>query len=474
MSTEKETGPKTDQNELYSLKVKSEFVLNDRAPSLGDLPASVLEPSEGRDDDKRGGKKNKRNKKKRPRDSRASAAEKVCLAILRGDSCPYGDSCKFSHDLKAFLNTREPDITNVEGGCPNFQEKGFCVFGAMCRLGSSHLIKSNGENIRKEGVEAPPPIQNILPKEVLMQLRKRTYPFKTKRAKGNNNHDEDKNDSKKHNDEVLEDKKEEATEQLATIADGGKDEKGSKQTTSAVEDPLRPSLKDAEFNATPMPTKTKKIIDFRNKVYVAPLTTVGNLPFRRIMKKFGADITCGEMAVAGNLLEGKPSEWALLKRHPDEDIFGVQIASGYPDQYTRCCELIEDQMEVDFVDLNLGCPLDIICHKGAGASLMMREKRLKGSLEGITKVLSCPVTIKMRTGWDMERPFAHKLVPKIQSWQLDGVAAIMVSRNMTAYLSSSVSGIICIDLLTLTNDSFAGAWQITLATLPERSRLELY
>jgi len=160
---------------------------------------------------------------------------------------------------------------------------------------------------------------------------------------------------------------------------------------------------------------------------VAPLTTVGNLPFRRIMKKYGADITCGEMAVATNLLQGKSGEWTLLKRHKDEDIFGVQIAAAHADVYERVSEVIKNEnVEIDFLDMNLGCPIDVICQTGAGAKLMLRDNTLRDAVESMGKHLSCPITIKIRTGWDESKPFAHKLVPKIQQFGMGHVGAVML------------------------------------------------
>ncbi|OAD74288.1 hypothetical protein PHYBLDRAFT_111874 [Phycomyces blakesleeanus NRRL 1555(-)] len=195
---------------------------------------------------------------------------------------------------------------------------------------------------------------------------------------------------------------------------------------------------EAEKPLGPIDTERpyKKLIDFRNKTYLAPLTTVGNLPFRRICKEYGVDITCGEMAMAKNLLHGQQSEWALTKRHASEDIFGMQICGSKIDQVVKACELINNETDVDFVDLNMGCPIDLVFKAGAGSALPESRGKMVKMIKGMQTVLDVPVTVKFRTGLKENTPTAHKLIPRFEELNV-GLCTIHGRSRMQRYTKSA-------------------------------------
>lgn len=94
-------------------------------------------------------------------------------------------------------------------------------------------------------------------------------------------------------------------------------------------------------------------------------------------------------------VQGQASEWALLRRHSSEDLFGVQICGAYPDTVTRTVELIDQECTVDFIDINMGCPIDIVVNKGAGSALLMKPMRMKSIVQATSATVNRPITIKV-------------------------------------------------------------------------------
>ena len=137
---------------------------------------------------------------------------------------------------------------------------------------------------------------------------------------------------------------------------------------------------------------------FQGKVVLAPLTVGGNLPFRRLCVELGAQVTVGEMAMVRKLLSGSPSEFALLKSHPDESFFGVQLADRKEDSLAEGARIAESR-GARFVDLNCGCPIHEITRRGLGASLLRKPTKLGRLVDAMKKAVSVPVTVKLRTGW---------------------------------------------------------------------------
>uniref|UniRef100_UPI00359014CC tRNA-dihydrouridine(47) synthase [NAD(P)(+)]-like n=1 Tax=Myxine glutinosa TaxID=7769 RepID=UPI00359014CC len=339
----------------------------------------------------------------------------LCSAFWQGSEgeCRFGSGCRFEHDIETYLKRKLPDLGSQ---CPNIMAYGCCSFGLTCRFFGGHkeCITPISQNAPlHKGIA----VRNLLNRELQQRLRKHSELFtradaylaamgKTRRGLSKSSVISSSvpncGDSFVHNEPLSF-----SFETTANnVGSANFQPNGDVHTMGALTDEDVIRLRQPE----------KKSVDFRNKLYLAPLTTCGNLPFRRVCKRLGADITCGEMAMCTNLLQGQTSEWALLKRHHSEDVFGVQLEGGFPDTMTKCADLLNRSIDIDFVDINMGCPLDLVCHKGGGCALLTKSLKLQQIVQGVVSVLDVPLTVKMRAAVMDKSNLAHKLIPHLREW----------------------------------------------------------
>ncbi|KAI1902017.1 hypothetical protein AGOR_G00040380 [Albula goreensis] len=376
-----------------------------------------------------------------------SGAQKLVVQE-RATGCFYGDKCKFLHNIAEYMKLKPADIGER---CYLFDSFGKCHYGVTCRYAKAHT-SDDLKNIVNEDLwkkhDQRVPVKNSLDKNLQRQLRKRQVSFKASEEylrtinKGKNKSKTKNEDTENSIDErdssCAAEEITPAKPMTEAVAETAVEElSGNTGDCDRTSSSMEPSLRNSFAQPQPCreenaPVKTigaltdvdiiklrpceKKQVDFKDKLYLAPLTTCGNLPFRRVCKRFGADITCGEMAMCTNLLQGQSSEWALLKRHESEDLFGVQLEGCFPDTMTRCAELLNKNIDVDFVDINSGCPIDLVYKKGGGCGLMSRTNKFEQIIRGMNSVLDVPLTVKIRTGVQDKVNIAHKLIPEMKQW----------------------------------------------------------
>ena len=195
---------------------------------------------------------------------------------MRGEECPYGaEKCRFSHDLKAYLTTRPPDI-QVKGfleTCPTFERLGRCQFGCMCRFGDCHINKATGANLEGTpptgGVPAVPQVKNAITVDLRTQLRKNTFPFVCQRSKHQQQRGAKKQEQS--NNVRVETAESSLAAPASAAASAGNAAAAAETETSSSTNGVASAAAPA-VDFSPLPTRTRKIIDFSNKVYVAPLS----------------------------------------------------------------------------------------------------------------------------------------------------------------------------------------------------------
>lgn len=132
---------------------------------------------------------------------------------------------------------------------------------------------------------------------------------------------------------------------------------------------------------------------------LAPMTGVSDLPFRVLVKSFGASLVVSEMiASKAVVLETKNAE-RMSRFVSTERPFSIQLAGCDPETMAEAAKLNEDR-GADIIDINFGCPVKKVVNGMAGSALMREEGLAMRILEATAKAVKIPVTLKMRMGWD--------------------------------------------------------------------------
>ena len=166
---------------------------------------------------------------------------------------------------------------------------------------------------------------------------------------------------------------------------------------------------------------------FRGRLVMAPMSRGTDLPFRRLAAEWGAEVCLGEMAYAHKVVRREGSELALLRRHASERIFGVQLAGKHPEVMAEAARMAEDA-GADFVDVNLGCPIDDATRRGFGAALLRRPTRAAQIVSAMKQAVGLPVTVKLRLGWSSAKPTFLKIARAVEEAGVDAIVLHARSR----------------------------------------------
>jgi len=138
-----------------------------------------------------------------------------------------------------------------------------------------------------------------------------------------------------------------------------------------------------------------------NSILLAPLAGITDPVYRRICKRLGADAVVTEMVSADGLHYKSANTARLMEFDESERPIGVQFFGSDPERLANAAKFAYDRINPDFIDLNAGCPVAKVVKNGSGSALMKTPDLFGKIIEAMSKAVPTPVTVKIRSGWNM-------------------------------------------------------------------------
>ena len=149
-------------------------------------------------------------------------------------------------------------------------------------------------------------------------------------------------------------------------------------------------------------------IFIEDPVILAPMSGVTDLPFRDLVKSFGAGLVVSEMVASAAVIEANKRTTKRIEFRKSGSPTSIQLMGRDPETMAEAAMFCQD-LGADIIDINFGCPAKKVVSGVAGSALMREEQLARKIMHSVVKAVGIPVTIKMRTGWDSKKRNAPEL-----------------------------------------------------------------
>jgi tRNA-dihydrouridine synthase B len=146
---------------------------------------------------------------------------------------------------------------------------------------------------------------------------------------------------------------------------------------------------------------------------LAPMEDVSDPPFRVVCKANGADLTYTEFISCESLVKGGIKSRRKLDIFETERPVGIQLYGGNEESMELAAAIV-DVTNPDLLDINFGCPVKGIVHRGAGAGVLKDLGRMVRLTEACVRATRLPVTVKTRLGWDEDSKNIEEVALRLQ------------------------------------------------------------
>lgn len=149
-------------------------------------------------------------------------------------------------------------------------------------------------------------------------------------------------------------------------------------------------------------------------LYLAPMAGVSESPFRRLCRRFGADVVVTEFLSAEGIRRENAATLDKLRFGPDERPIGVQIFGADPIAMGEAARLVTDVFQPEFIDINFGCPVKKVVRRNGGSGCLKDLDLVESVIRSVSSSTHLPVTVKIRSGWSEEMRHPVKIALRCQ------------------------------------------------------------